>query len=219
MPRSVCHALIQLGVSEVHYMAGIGVIASIAERGILSFNALRRAGIVSRSLANPDVQGRRGTTRIVGIELHEFVPLYLATHTPMQYEIEHRNRFDSDDLFMLDISVKRTGEVAGLLYFTDRNAACSDVEFHEARALSDDRLAHRSKRKEVPVSRLQSPKSGRAACLSQSRSIMHYADRHPFGRRAATDHSFPKKTSLPRRNRPLSVFQMIKEDGASQRLQ
>ena len=49
----------------------------------------------------------------------------------MQYEIEHRNRFDSDDLFMLDVSVKRIGEVARLLYFTDRNAACSDVEFRD----------------------------------------------------------------------------------------
>jgi hypothetical protein len=131
MPRSICHALIKRGVNEVHYMAGISVMASIAERGILSFNALKRAGMASRSLANRDVQARRGNTRIVNIELHEFVPLYFATHTPMQYEIEHRNGFDSDDLFIVDVSVKRIGELARLLYFTDCNAACSYVEFRD----------------------------------------------------------------------------------------
>ncbi len=216
MPRSICHALIQLGISEVHYMAGISVMASIAERGILPFNALKRARIASRSLANRDVQARRGNTRIVNIELHEFVPLYFATHTPMQYEIEHRNRFDSDDLFMLDVSVKRIGEVARLLYFTDRNAACSDVEFRdkpEHLATIDWHIVQ--KVQEVLVSRLQSPKSGRAARLSQSRNTMHCADRHPFGRSAATDPSFPKKASRPRGNRPLSLFQMIKETTAS----
>src|SRR2546427_3286077 len=56
---------------------------------------------------------------------------YISLHTPMQYEIEHRNGFDSDDLFILDVSVERIGKLARLLYFTDRNAACSNVEFRD----------------------------------------------------------------------------------------
>ena len=127
--NTVCQALIDRNVLEVHYMAGTIAMASIAEQGILSFKALKRAGIGSASLANADVQARRGRTKIVGIELHEFVPLYFATHTPMQYDVEHRNGFDPDELFVADLSVQLIGEHARLLYFTDQNAACTNAKF------------------------------------------------------------------------------------------
>jgi len=112
-------------------MANTIAMASILEQGILSFKALKRAGIGSPSLANSEVQARRSRKKIVGIELHEFVPLYFATHTPMQYEIEHRDGFDPDELFVADLSVQLIGEHARLLYFTDQNAASTYANFFD----------------------------------------------------------------------------------------
>ena len=129
--NTVCQALIDRKVLEVHYMADAIAMASIAEEGILSFKALMRAGIGSPSLANSAVQERRGRKKIVGIELHEFVPLYFATHTPMQHEIEHRDGFDPDGLFFADLSVQLIGEQTRLLYFTDQNAACTNAKFFD----------------------------------------------------------------------------------------
>jgi hypothetical protein len=134
----VCQALIDRGVVVVYYMARAAAMANIVEEGILSYTALQRGKIAPISLANARVQALRGRKRIVGMELHEFVPFYFATHTPMQYEVEHRDGFDPDELVIADLSVRLIGEQARLIYFSDQNAACTSAKFsYEPAGLSE----------------------------------------------------------------------------------
>ena len=86
------------GISCLHYIAPLGTSILIAKDGVVSYNRrkqLESSGTLDQrwlhslgvdSLADPNVQSRRHNKVFSdGRSIHDFVPLYFATHTPMQY--------------------------------------------------------------------------------------------------------------------------------------
>lgn len=123
-------------VAELYYMAPMDNAPSIALLGPQSYNSVHTDEDLAElavSIADPFVNSRRGRTTIDGRSLHEYVPLYRATHTPMQYVITQKESrlcqadlvffvFDSDDLL----------DLPGVLT-TDGNAASHRTSFYYGR--------------------------------------------------------------------------------------
>src|SRR5205823_4515799 len=80
------------------YMVHLDTAPSVLLRGILSYNRAR--SILHTSIADEGVEARRGpksfrlgkSNEHISINLHNYVPLYFATHTPMQYRITKGTR-------------------------------------------------------------------------------------------------------------------------------
>lgn len=73
---------------NLYYMAPIENAAFIAGFGILSYNTIHAKGdlaAIVHTIADPFVNNRRHGRNVAGRSLHDYVPLYWATHTPMQY--------------------------------------------------------------------------------------------------------------------------------------
>lgn len=103
--------------------------------GIRSYNKAK--ALTHHSVALWSVQKRResiipGT----GKRIHDYVPLYFATHTPMQYLITNpaptkgRDKVLSQkDLVFIDVDATKVFSLDGVI-FTDGNAASNETNFY-----------------------------------------------------------------------------------------
>lgn len=120
--------------AQLYYMAPMQNAALIALFGILSYNQRHRVPAIDKvsvSIADPFVNARRHCRQINGRSLHDFVPLYWATHTPMQYVVTIKNgTLAQDDLvfFVLDAVQVRT--LPGVMT-ADGNAASQETVVYE----------------------------------------------------------------------------------------
>lgn len=124
------------GIDHLHYMAPMENVPSILDHGILSNN--RAKHIDHKDFSAQDVQLQRkfiisGTFRTP----HNYVPLYFATNTPMQYVIttpaftKNRNRVtNNNDLIFIELDAIKIFKLHGVI-FTDGNVAASKTCFYK----------------------------------------------------------------------------------------
>jgi len=120
-------------------MVHIDNVPSILTRGILSYNLISRKQITHRNIAAAGVQQiRNKTIPLTKRSIHEYVPLYFATQTPMQYVItqpaETRGRESvacpTKHLVFLDLDASQVFRQPGVI-FSDGNAArSSETSFY-----------------------------------------------------------------------------------------
>jgi hypothetical protein len=124
------------GVHHLRYMAPLPTMCFIAGLGILSYNARKQLEyndmfantaevIGSKSIADPLVQFRRDRYQVFGRNLHDYVPLYIGIHTPMQYVVT-RDNFDQQEFMIAfaEVSTEKVFDIEGVCY-TDGNASSS----------------------------------------------------------------------------------------------
>jgi len=109
-------------IPEFYYLAPIDNIASIVEKGILSFNEAKNVHHVS--IASEEVQLRREEK--YALPLHDYANVYFAKKTPMYYVV--RRDYSQDDLCV--ICVNNDILLIDGVYFTDGNAASSATKFY-----------------------------------------------------------------------------------------
>lgn len=117
----------------LYYMVHMDNLPSIIHRGILSHNKAEHLQHQDVSLSWMQDQ-REKIVPVSGKPLHEYVPLYFATHTPMQYIITHNNQWGhptipQDDLIFIEISPLRVFITRGVV-FTDGNAGRYRAKFY-----------------------------------------------------------------------------------------
>jgi len=124
-------------VEHLHYMTPMENVPLILALGIQSYNNLnnKKHPLHHRSIAFWSVQQLR-TSVIPGTNktAHDYVPLYFATHTPMQYVCTKgtrwRNRtLDQNDLLFIEVNAVKVFQVP-VVIFTDGNAAASETKFY-----------------------------------------------------------------------------------------
>ena len=114
---------------ELHYIAPIVNLASIARYGILSHARAARVVPDHESVADETVQGRRAGKRLPsGRALHEYANLYLNARNPMLYRRCHEGR--TRDLCVLRIDVRVLDRPGA--YVADRNAASDSAGIRQA---------------------------------------------------------------------------------------
>jgi hypothetical protein len=126
----------------LYYMAPIENAAYIRVFGIFSYNAIRSHPILSaaleerrvQSIADPWVNWRRHCKQVGGRSLHDYVPFYWCTHTPMQYVDTIKNNILPQGLLVF--LVCDANEILKLrgVWTTDGNAASNETEFFEGSA-------------------------------------------------------------------------------------
>jgi hypothetical protein len=112
-------------LSELHYIAPIDNIASIARHGILSHDGA--AGLPHSSVSMQDMQDRRAKVVIPGgRRLHEYANLYICARNPMLYKrLAYR-----DSLCVLSVNTSIL-DAPGVVV-TSANAASEYVRFAPA---------------------------------------------------------------------------------------
>jgi hypothetical protein len=131
-PDLIAEYLRRYDVDHLHYMAPITNAPSILAMGILSYNKAQM--LPHQNVALWSVQERResiipGTDR----QIHDYVPLYFATHTPMQYVLTRGTRdknpvIEQKDLIFVELDALKIFRKAGVV-FTDGNAAATGTSF------------------------------------------------------------------------------------------
>ena len=120
------------------YMAPIQNAALIACLGALSYNNVNQNSApskLSRSIADLFVSDRR--RYVHGIDLHDYVPLYWASHTPMQYVVTRRDRIlDQSQLVFIRFRTNDILSLPGILT-TDGNAASGSTSIHQGTGALD----------------------------------------------------------------------------------
>jgi hypothetical protein len=115
------------------YMAPFCNVAPIAAAGIFSYTKVHANPMLAQfatTIADPDVNRRRHRRTIDERPLHDYVPLYWAIHTPMQYVVTVKNRWLSqDDLVFFVVSAHTVAGIPDILS-TDGNAASDDTTFY-----------------------------------------------------------------------------------------
>ena len=123
------------GIDHLHYMAPMDNAALILVHGILSYNNAK--AVPHRSVALVSVQEwRESMIPGTGKRIHDYVPLYFATHTPMQYVITTpapmRGRamvLKQRDLVFIEVDATKVFSLLGVI-FTDGNAASNETNFY-----------------------------------------------------------------------------------------
>ncbi len=124
--------LYQHDLRSLYYMAPLENASLMLCHGILPFSQM--ATIPHRSLASSAVQHRREyLIPCSGRLLHEYVPLYIATHTAMQWRITRGTRSRRPlilpaELAIIELSARKVFGLAGVV-FSDGNAASSRTQF------------------------------------------------------------------------------------------
>ncbi len=120
-------------VEHLHYMIPVENCQSILDNGILSFN--RAEEIEHINLASSSVQRQRDKIVIdFDKHIHDYVPLYFATHTPMQYVWTQSSSkkgpvLKQEELIFIDLDAFQTLQIQEIL-ITDGNAAAADTNFY-----------------------------------------------------------------------------------------
>lgn len=110
-------------IDHLHYMAPIENIPSILQKGILCHNMIKIVSHHDFSLRS--VQKKRAKTIIEegNQSLHDYVPLYFATHTPMQYVLTQKNcSIEQANLIFIEVDAIAVFQISGTI-FTDGHAA------------------------------------------------------------------------------------------------
>lgn len=123
-------------IQYLHYMTHIDNAPSIFKHGILSRNQVKKLGIEHKDISSPTVQNSRLWQKLeFGKTLYDYVPLYFAVKTPMQYVITTsaptKNRkivISNEDLIFIDIDALKVFQIPGII-FTDGNSASSNTNF------------------------------------------------------------------------------------------
>ncbi len=118
-------------IEKLYYMTHIDNVPSILEHGILCYNKIRF--IEHKNISDFHVQRWRDRRPVEGYRtIHDYVPLYFATHTPMQYVITHHkdSSYYINDVFLAFIEVDpfKVFQIPGVV-FTDGNSACRETQF------------------------------------------------------------------------------------------
>ncbi len=116
-------------IEKLYYMTHMNNISSILEHGILCYNRARYISHVS--ISDYHVQWRRDRRFIEEYKtIHDYVPLYFATHTPMQYVITHHEEknyyINKVYLAFIEVDPIKVFQTRGVM-FTDGNAASSET--------------------------------------------------------------------------------------------
>lgn len=118
------------------YMAPLENAALILHLGVYSYNRVNDSPELCggrHSIADPFVNGRRHRLVINERSLHDYVPLYWATHTPMQYVVTQKEkRLEQQKLVFFLFDPSKIFAISGVLS-TDGNAACEETLFYEGR--------------------------------------------------------------------------------------
>ncbi len=121
-------------IYSLYYMSHIGAVPSILAFGIFPFKDME--SIPRLDISDKKIQWRR-KNRVLpdGSHLHDHVPLYFATHTPMQYVVSfgsrsYHNQIGQENLAIFEMAALDIFQIEGL-YFTDGNAASSRTKFYE----------------------------------------------------------------------------------------
>lgn len=118
---------------NLYYMAPRANVRSIATHGILALNVVRKCPEIasgSSSIADPFVNARRDRTILGGRSLHDYVPLYWATHTPMQYvRTVSPGGFPQEELVFFVMDADEVLGIPGVVT-SDGNAASDDTAFY-----------------------------------------------------------------------------------------
>jgi len=134
-------ALLNKGVTHLHYMAPLPTMALIAGEGIISYRRRQQLEqdpniehvlhyIGCRTLADPNVQFRRDHKVVFGRNLHDYVPLYIGLFTPMQYIVTKKNFAEQGQTIVFaEVSVAKVFYLKGICY-SDDNAASNETSFY-----------------------------------------------------------------------------------------
>lgn len=128
------------GITYLHYMAPMNNIPPIVALGIVSRNIflqldmqtrLRKWG--HRSIGDPFVIARRDKKLcpLTDRPISDYVPLYFALHTPMQYVVTIRDKkIQQQDLVFIDVAPRHIFSIPGVVV-TDGNAASDKTRFFQ----------------------------------------------------------------------------------------
>src|SRR5881628_1257855 len=109
-------------LTKLYYMVPMNNAPLIAILGILSYNRVNNNPnfrSLTISIADPFVNSRRHWRAIRGLSLHDFVPLYWATHTPMQYVVTVKEcKLVQEDLVFFILNAETVLGLPGV-YTTD----------------------------------------------------------------------------------------------------
>ena len=125
MPNATAEQLRRFGIGCLYYMFPIENLPSILTLGILSHNHV--SALSHQSFSDWAVQRRRSSLiPFRGKSLHDYVPLYFGSHTPMQYHFTQSTRrvIEQDDLIFIELDALKVFELPDVIY-TDGNAASS----------------------------------------------------------------------------------------------
>lgn len=115
-------------ITSLFHITNVDNVSSILRNGIFAKNECIRRNIKYVSIADKDVQGKRGNKiDMFGFssDLHDYVPLFFGIRTPMLYSL--RTLWWSIVYLVIraeDVLRKHN------TIFTDRNAAASSVQFY-----------------------------------------------------------------------------------------
>lgn len=120
----------KFGIRYLHYMAPIDNVPSILDTGILSYNLILRMQVKHRDIADVRVQEiRKSIIPLTKRSIHDYVPLYFGTQTPMQYVItrpattrRRKQIVSRNDLVFLDLDASHIFGEPDVI-FSDGNAA------------------------------------------------------------------------------------------------
>jgi len=104
------------GITEVYYLAPIGNLESILDKGILSKSEVVTKDLKFLDFSEKDVQDRRMSSGI-----HDFVPFYFTEKTPMAYVQWLRGQTLHQCLLVVEVG--KIIQQAEMLFFTNGNAA------------------------------------------------------------------------------------------------
>jgi len=123
------------GITYLYYLTSSKNIPSILFRGIISHNMA--ANIAHEDFSNSSVQsGRKFSIDMHGrkIKVHDCVPLFFSTHTPMQYvltvpsSIKARFTIPKEDLSIIEIDALKIFK-RKMVAYSDGNAASNSTKF------------------------------------------------------------------------------------------
>ncbi|MFA5864470.1 MAG: DUF4433 domain-containing protein [Phycisphaerae bacterium] len=119
-------------VIYLYHLTALRNVGSILAFGIFSYNAAQ--DVPHSDISWSEVQARRTKGFLASsLNLHYYVPLFFATHTPMQYVLTHPTTHSQpvlmqDQLAILIVDAQQVFSYPGIL-FTDGNAASYDTKF------------------------------------------------------------------------------------------
>lgn len=136
---------------SLYYMTAIENIESIASYGIMCRNLIRKIPGLAESVRYIDdvgVNHRRGLRKIDDKTVHDYVPLYWATHTPMQYRITEKDHvIENEDLVFVVLKKLSLLKIPGI-WSTDGNAASWETRIYpgwNAECWLDERVMNSKK--------------------------------------------------------------------------
>lgn len=118
-------------IDHLHYMASIENIPSILERGILCHNMVTTILHCDFSLRSVQEKRAKNIIEERNQSIHDYVPLYFATHTPTQYILTQKNRsIEQANLIFIEVDAVAVFQIPVAL-FTDGNAAKATIVYDD----------------------------------------------------------------------------------------